>query len=1089
MLTTNDTRARRAASRVHDGSTTKDTKGLVLVLAVLLLPGVAWAQVGALVSPGPLSRAHASLEGIANCQKCHEPGHQVAASKCLSCHKPIAERIAARKGVHRDAGDQCVGCHAEHAGLDAELRPFDPKDFDHPGETGFPLDGLHAPLARECARCHKTRSFLTLRPSCASCHADPHKGSLGPTCTTCHSTAVRFAAARGAFDHARTRFPLVGAHRKVDCARCHVNRAFTGLKFAACTDCHRSPHRAALGADCTSCHANDAWQTRKMDHARTSFPLAGRHASVPCASCHKQPAVRVALKADRCANCHADVHQGQFKQDCGACHKETGFAAAPFDHAKGTKFALTGRHASLPCGQCHKNASTLAPSRAGRTERPVLFAGLSSNCASCHPDVHTGEAGDACQACHGTTAFRPVTAYSHAATLAPFFKGAHQAAPCAACHGGQARPHVWRIAGRPTGTASAPPAAIGAWHFKSIGTACAGCHVDAHRGDLGAGCETCHRVEDAGFAASGFSHATTRFALTGRHQAVACSACHKAAEPGGSVRYRGTATSCASCHTDVHLAQLGDRCETCHATDGFKIATYTHRGAGLERFFVGAHATLTCRACHRPEEANFPGGKGTAVRYRGMGTACASCHANDDAHHGALGPSCETCHEPERWATASRAFHKSGQFPLEGRHLAVPCASCHVSGVTRGTPTQCFDCHWARRQDDRYHLRLGSQCEQCHRPTSWTAVTWNHTARTGYALNVAHAVLRCDNCHKNGTFINTRLDCFGCHEEDYRRARNPNHVEAGFPTTCEACHRQTASTWGSGAFNHQAIFPLVGVHATQPCAACHVNGVYSGTPRECVGCHQDDYQRTQSPNHAAAGFPTACEACHRATDTSWRGAAFNHAQVFPLLGVHATQPCAACHVNNVYKGTARECVGCHLDDYQRTRDPNHAAAGFPTACQACHSASASSWTASFNHNQVFALVGRHAQAPCSACHGNGRYAGTPRDCYGCHRSDYDATRDPNHAGSGFPTSCESCHRASDGSWDDGRFNHTRFPITSGPHAGRPCSACHTVPSNFALFSCTTCHGRAETDGHHQGVSGYRYDSQACYACHPNGRGD
>ena len=38
-------------------------------------------------------------------------------------------------------------------------------------------------------------------------------------------------------------------------------------------------------------------------------------------------------------------------------------------------------------------------------------------------------------------------------------------------------------------------------------------------------------------------------------------------------------------------------------------------------------------------------------------------------------------------------------------------------------------------------------------------------------------------------------------------------------------------------FDHNASFPLVGVHAAQQCAACHVGGVFEGTARECAGCH------------------------------------------------------------------------------------------------------------------------------------------------------------------------------------------------------------------------------------------------------------
>src|SRR5688572_17869809 len=65
--------------------------------------------------------------------------------------------------------------------------------------------------------------------------------------------------------------------------------------------------------------------------------------------------------------------------------------------------------------------------------------------------------------------------------------------------------------------------------------------------------------------------------------------------------------------------------------------------------------------------------------------------------------------------TPNRQFHNETTFPLEGRHRTVECASCHLNNVYKGTPTRCFDCHWIRRQDDRYRLQLGSQCDQCHR--------------------------------------------------------------------------------------------------------------------------------------------------------------------------------------------------------------------------------------------------------------------------------------------------------------------------------------------------------------------------------------
>jgi hypothetical protein len=132
-------------------------------------------------------------------------------------------------------------------------------------------------------------------------------------------------------------------------------------------------------------------------------------------------------------------------------------------------------------------------------------------------------------------------------------------------------------------------------------------------------------------------------------------------------------------------------------------------------------------------------------------------------------------------------------------------------------------------------------------------------------------------------------------------------------------------------------------------------------------------------------------------------------------------------------------------------------------------------------------VGVHATQACSACHKNNVYKGTPRDCVGCHLANYQASQNPSHQGAGFPTTCDSCHRPSDATWRQAVFNHTWFPITSGRHANNACSACHVDRTNFRVFSCLGCHSQSSTVGHHTGVAGFRYDSNACYSCHPTGR--
>lgn len=367
-----------------------------------------------------------------------------------------------------------------------------------------------------------------------------------------------------------------------------------------------------------------------------------------------------------------------------------------------------------------------------------------------------------------------------------------------------------------------------------------------------------------------------------------------------------------------------------------------------------------------------------------------------------------------QFETATRQFHNETAFPLDGRHRDVPCESCHPAGVYKGTPTACFDCHWVRRQDDRYRLQLGSQCQQCHRPTAWTSVQWDHGAMTGLPLAGAHRQLSCESCHSDDTFAGKQADCVSCHRQDYEATRAPNHAAAGFPTSCDTCHRVSDTSFAGARFDHAATYPLVGQHAQQTCATCHTGNVYAGTTRECVGCHRAAYDRTTMPSHVAAGFAVTCQDCHRPTDASFQGAGFNHSAVFPLQGQHAQQACASCHVN-------------------------------------------------------------------------GRYAGTPRDCVGCHRAAYDRTTSPSHAAAGFPTTCDSCHRAGDGSWQQGTFNH-RFPITSGPHR-QTCTTCHTSGGSFQAFTCLTCHehSRARMDEKHRERAGYRYDSLACYSCHPNGR--
>lgn len=71
-------------------------KNIVLVLSLTFIT----IQVFAQLSPGELSKAHAHLEGLSNCTKCHVLGEKETTSKCLECHKEIKNLINQKKGYH-----------------------------------------------------------------------------------------------------------------------------------------------------------------------------------------------------------------------------------------------------------------------------------------------------------------------------------------------------------------------------------------------------------------------------------------------------------------------------------------------------------------------------------------------------------------------------------------------------------------------------------------------------------------------------------------------------------------------------------------------------------------------------------------------------------------------------------------------------------------------------------------------------------------------------------------------------------------------------------------------------------------------------
>ena len=377
---------------------------------------------------------------------------------------------------------------------------------------------------------------------------------------------------------------------------------------------------------------------------------------------------------------------------------------------------------------------------------------------------------------------------------------------------------------------------------------------------------------------------------------------------------------------------------------------------------------------------------------------------------------------------------------------------------------------------------LNIPCQNCHTFSSFRPIRnvpeFDHN-KTRYPLRGMHKNVACTQCHVSLVFRNVGNKCADCHADIHRGQMGAK---------CEQCHTVNGWTVSLNAISqHQNRFPLLGAHATVECDACHkgaANGQFTGLSTDCVSCHSTDFLHTSSPNHQASGFSTNCIQCHRSFDT-WLGASFDHGKLtgFSLTGAHATLECVTCHVGGRFQGTPTNCINCHQTDFNNAKDPNHVSLGFPQACSQCHSTT--TWlNAKFDHNSMtsFPLTGAHVSVPCSLCHVNSQYAGTPKDCASCHITIYNQTTSPNHKAAGFPTDCSICHTTA--SWAGALFNHskTAFPLT-GAHVTVTCDGCHSSGVFVGLSTaCASCHIAAfnTTTSPNHVAAGF---PQTCDLCH------
>ena len=316
--------------------------------------------------------------------------------------------------------------------------------------------------------------------------------------------------------------------------------------------------------------------------------------------------------------------------------------------------------------------------------------------------------------------------------------------------------------------------------------------------------------------------------------------------------------------------------------------------------------------------------------------------------------------------------------------------------------------------------------------------------------------------------------------ENWSKRWGPLVSHRTFPGDCSICH--VTERWDTlrkdFTFNHEnkTGYALEGAHAEAACLRCHNDRgpIMAYVARGCGGCHPD-------PHASALGLD--CERCHGQMDWTPTGLIAEHAQTrFHLVAAHAVAPCESCHLQAAvgqYKGAPVQCELCHQRNLSQANSPNHLANGWTTNCQRCHTPAG--WAGADFEHYFFPLTGGHAGLDCTSCHTGGDFQPVSPDCYSCHAAEYQGA--PDHLALSFPNDCERCHTTN--AWTPASFRHT-FPLTGSHNVS--CNLCHTT-GNTSTFDCLDCHEQGDTDNHHDEVSGYSYDSLACYQCHPDGQGD
>ena len=360
-----------------------------------------------------------------------------------------------------------------------------------------------------------------------------------------------FAEPANQFDHFSTGYVLTGAHRIVECSKCHGQGLFKGTP-RYCFGCHNSVVAIGKSAThiqssnrCDDCHTTIAMTPARFDHRGVIGTCQTCHNSVTatgknpghintlnnCELCHNTVLFNRVSRVDHaavigtCSSCHNNsTARGKHTShiittaECDTCHSTQTWRAARFDHAGVTPGTCSSCHngtqatgkpsnhvqTTAQCDTCHSTSAWL-PANFDHTN-------VTGACSTCHNNIQaTGKPGghfvttQECDQCHTTNMWTPVLTYQH---VSASYRQHTSSVTCISCHTTNNE--------------------VINWPFAAYQPDCAGCHAndfvpDSHKkvdsptilytvSELRDCTGSCHMYTDSTFT-------TIQQARTGQHRA------------------------------------------------------------------------------------------------------------------------------------------------------------------------------------------------------------------------------------------------------------------------------------------------------------------------------------------------------------------------------------------------------------------------------------------------------------------------------------------------------------------------------------------------------------------------------------------